>query len=399
MAQPTRSEQADTAAIHPENMDWFRKEACVSFDASGNCLKLSSNWSKLTGYAPEKCLGKRFLPLIRKTDQRKFQNFLAAPSAEKPIRFCLEHSEGHWEWFETADMLMGDNGEVTLLLHIVTEDIKKENALQKAHLEAELALRGQSEFFAHISHELRTPLNAILGFAQMMHQGMFGEIANPRYSDYIQIMESSGQELLGKINDLLEISSLCAGIDHLTERTLPLPELIKAVIDTHARELFFRRIQIEADIDTLSIVGDRAKLTQALSHLLRNAIKFSPEDSVIVLRGEQREDSSLLITLRDQGAGFSEEHLKHFRDRTRQFSFLERNRKLLGFGLPLAEELVRLHDGDIECRNAIRGGAEVLLTLPAARVISVVPEATRIRNLDQIRSALPASLIPTPFPA
>jgi two-component system cell cycle sensor histidine kinase PleC len=398
MARQNRSGQSSDATIDPQTMDWFRKEACVSFDAAGNCLTLSSNWQKLTGYAPEKCLGKRFIPLIRKTDQRKFQNFLAAPSADKKIQFCLHHANGSWEWFETADMILGENNEITLLLHKITDDIQKDNALQKATLEAELALRGQSEFFAHISHELRTPLNAILGFAQMMHQGMFGEIANPRYSDYLQIMEHSGQELLGKINDLLEISSLCAGIDHLTEKNIPLPELIKAVIDTHARELFVRRIQVEADIAPLNIIGDRTKLQQALSHLVRNAIKFSPEDSIITLRSHHREDGSLALTLTDQGTGFSEEQLSHFHGRTQQFSFLERNRKLLGFGLPLAEELIRLHQGEVGCRNAHALGAEVTVTLPAERVIAVRPEH-QFKPKARQRNMLPASLIPAPFPA
>lgn len=398
MARETRSEQSMVA--------WFRKEACVNFDTSGNCLSLSANWHNLTGYAPEKCLGKRFLPLLRKTDQRRFQSFLAAPSADKKIRFCLHHADGQWEWFETVDRMQGEGNTITLLLHKVTEDIQKETALQKATLEAELALRGQSEFFAHISHELRTPLNAILGFAQMMHQGMFGDIANPRYSDYLQIMERSGQELLGKINDLLEISSLCAGIDHLAEKNIPLTELVKSVIDTHARELFCRRIQVEADIAPLTLVGDRVKLTQALSHLLRNAIKFSPEDSIIHLRSKHRDDGSMMLTLSDQGNGFSEEQLSYFRDRSHQFSFLERNRKLLGFGLPLAEELIRLHGGDVTCRNIPGSGAEIILTLPRSRVIAVIPEKSAPRKPavsitkrpTALRGILPASLQPTLFP-
>lgn len=405
MARNIRSGHDGIETTDPQRMDWFRKEACVSFDASGNCLRLSANWQKLTGYTPEKCLGKRFLPLIRKTDQRKFQSFLAAPAADKTIRFCLHHADGQWEWFETADMMIGENHEITLLLHKITEEVQKDNALQKATMEAELALRGQSEFFAHISHELRTPLNAILGFAQMMHQGMFGEIANPRYSDYLQIMERSGQELLGKINDLLEISSLCAGIDHLTEKNIPLTELMKSVIDTHARELFCRRIQVEADIAPVTMIGDRVKLQQALSHLLRNAIKFSPEDAIITLRSQTHHDGSLSITLTDQGAGFSDEQLDYFRDRARQFSFLERNRKLLGFGLPLAEELVRLHDGDIQCRNTLAGGAEVVLTLPASRIIAVTPERPASRKISptgvskRTPRALPASLLqPSIFP-
>ncbi len=375
MARNTRHVQTDAVSGHP-SIEWFRKEACVSFTADGKCLHLSANWQKLTGYAPEKCLGKKFIPLLRAADQRKFLSFLAKPQSAQKLRFCLNHAQGHWEWFETADHMIAEDGNITLLMHRVTEEIQKENALQKASLEAELALRGQSEFFAHISHELRTPLNAILGFAQMMHQGMFGEIANPRYRDYVQILERSGQDLLGKINDLLEISSLCAGIDQLNEKNIPLPELMKNVIDIHARELFCRHVRVDTDVPQLAVIGDRVKLQQAVSHLLKNAVKFSPENGVIKLSGKMLADGRLALSIHDQGSGFSDDQLAYFQDRAHQFSFLERNRKLLGFGLPLAEELIRLHDGDITCRNAVKGGAEVIITLPAARIISITPEPT-----------------------
>jgi two-component system cell cycle sensor histidine kinase PleC len=188
-------------------------------------------------------------------------------------------------------------------------------------------------------------------------------------------MNHSGQELLGKINDLLEISSLCAGIDQINEKQVPLSDLVRSVIDTHTRELYFRHIQVEVDLPSVLLVGDRIKLQQALSHLLKNALKFSPDYSVISLRGHQREDGTLCLIMADQGRGFTDEQLVHFHQRKQQFSFLERNRKLLGFGLPLAEELIRLHDGIIVCRNGAEGGAEVILTLPANRIIAVRQEA------------------------
>jgi PAS domain S-box-containing protein len=356
------------------SMEWFQKEASAAFDTKGNCLSLSDNWQNLTGYSPAKCLGKRFFNLLRESDKKRFHALVTSPVAiKKNLRFSLLHAEGHWDWFEVAAMREED-GERILLLHHVSEEVKKDAALRKAKMETELALHGQSEFFAHISHELRTPLNAILGFAQMMHQGMFGEIRNPRYRDYVEIMEHSGNELLSKINDLLEISSLCAGLESLTNKNIPLPEMVKSVVDAFARELFCRHIRIEGDILPVMIVGDRVKLQQALSHLLRNALKFSPDDAVISLRAIQQEDGSLAFTVQDQGAGFSDAHLEYFQEKTQHFTFLERNRKLLGFGLPLAEEMVRLHGGALICTNAPAGGAKILFTLPASRIIAVIPE-------------------------
>lgn len=393
MAQstPLRQHSEDSCA---SVVSWFRKEACVSFDGkTAECLSLSENWKQLTGYAQEYCIGKHFLPLLRKTDQYKFLKFLAYPMLEKPVKFMLEHADGGWEWFQIADfMVSAEDNIITLLIHHITDDVQRENALHKATQEAELALRGQSEFFAHISHELRTPLNAILGFAQMMQQGTFGEITNPRYQDYLEIMNHSGQELLGKINDLLEISSLCAGIDQLNEKAISLQDLVSNVVDIHTRELFFRHIQVHVDIPAVMLRGDRIKLQQALSHLLKNSLKFSPDYSSIFLSGKLTAEGGFTLVMIDQGRGFTEEQLAHFYQRRRHFSFLERNRKLLGFGLPLAEELIRLHDGNLQCRNAAEGGAEVLLTLPPHRVIAAMPEEIApTKQYSKIRNTTLAS--------
>lgn len=365
--------EADTFSDN-RYIQWFGREFFGVFTPQAECLKISSNWLKVSGWSVKACLGSKFLEHIRKIDRPKFQKFLRNPYEERKLRLRMRHKEGHWDWLEISSANRLEDGNIGIIFHKITEEVGKENALQKANLETELAMRGQSEFFAHISHELRTPLNAILGFAQMMHQGMFGEIANPRYRDYIQVLEQSGQELLAKIDDLLEISSLCAGIDQLSEKNVPLPEVVRTAVNIHARELFSRHIQINVDVEKALIVADKTKLQQALSHLIRNAVKFSPDGGTISIGSERSENGNLSIVIADQGNGFSGEQVEYFDRAARNLTFLERNRKLMGFGLPLAEELIRLHGGRLRCRNTDHSGAEVTITLPAKRIIGVITD-------------------------
>ncbi len=370
-------------------VQWFGKEFFGTFSIDGNCNSISANLPNVIGHDVAKCLGPGFANLIRKIDIRKFKKMLSNQDSQRKLRLRIRHVAGHWEWLEVSTVTRLDSGDIGVIFHKITDEVAKENALQRATAEAELALRGQSEFFAHISHELRTPLNAILGFTQMMHQGMFGEIANPRYRDYIQFLEQSGKELLDKIDDLLEISSLCAGIDKLNERNVILLDIVREVVNIHARELFARHIHVDIDIENIILVADKIKIQQALSHIIRNAVKFSPEHTVISIYSERKNDGSISLVVTDEGKGFSSEQIEYFVNSDKNLAFLERNRKLMGFGLPLAEELIRLHNGKLTCRNHKDKGAEITITLPAKRIIAIkndqyssVTQPSEAENID-----------------
>jgi two-component system cell cycle sensor histidine kinase PleC len=375
--QPSQGRKASDAAAL---MRWFSREFFAIFSKDGNCLRISENVEQVIGFQPAQCQGDAFINRIRKIDVKKFQELLNQGTLERPLRIRLRNPQGEWEWLETAHAAPQNDGSVGLIFEKITEAVQKDSALQKASFETELAMRGQSEFFAHISHELRTPLNAILGFTQMMHQGMFGELTNPRYRDYVQFLEQSGKELLHKIDDLLEISSFCAGIDQLADAQIPLEDIIKSVVDVHARELFARHMQVDINVQHVLLLGDKVKLQLVFAHLLRNAMKMSPQNSTIHITSHMDERKSLHISMTDEGNGFTQEQLDYFAIKSSELSFHDRSLKVMGFGLPLAEELMRLHGGRLICKNAAEGGACVSIILPAKRTITVSKETDSERT-------------------
>jgi len=142
----------------------------------------------------------------------------------------------------------------------------------------EAASRHKSEFLANMSHELRTPLNAITGFSEVLLERMFGEI-NPKQTEYLQDILSSGRHLLSLINDILDLSKIEAGRMELTLAQFHLPLALENAITLVKERAARHGIALDIDVDPRlgEFVGDERKIKQVLLNLLSNAVKFTPE--------------------------------------------------------------------------------------------------------------------------
>ena len=156
--------------------------------------------------------------------------------------------------------------------------------------ELETASRHKSEFLANMSHELRTPLNAIIGFSEVLHERMFGEI-NDKQAEYLADILESGRHLLSLINDILDLSKIEAGRMELDPTEFSLPAAIDNAL-TLVRERAHRRaIVLERTIDegVDKVRADERKVKQVILNLLSNALKFTPEGGRIAVRARVRD--------------------------------------------------------------------------------------------------------------
>ncbi len=253
----------------------------------------------------------------------------------------------------------------------VTASKEAERALLQAKEQAEIANRAKTEFLANMSHELRTPLNAIIGFSEIIHSQMFGDV-NPRYREYVQNINDSGRHLLDVINDILDVSRIEAGKLKLE----PEPVKLQAVIESSLRLIQQRALRggltIETAVpETLPVIcGEARRLKQVMLNILSNAVKFTPEGGRIRIAAHRRDGGAVAVEIADDGIGMAAEDIPRALTPFVQVdSRLARRYEGTGLGLPLARAFMELHGGTLELSSAPRRGTTVTLTFPGDCVL------------------------------
>ncbi|MBI3455815.1 MAG: GAF domain-containing protein [Candidatus Rokubacteria bacterium] len=229
----------------------------------------------------------------------------------------------------------------------------------------EAASRHKSEFLANMSHELRTPLNAIIGFSEVLHERMFGDL-NPRQAEYVGDIHASGRHLLSLINDILDLSKVEAGRLELELTSFNLPSALENAL-TLVRERATRhgiRLDLAIEERVGDYVGDERKIRQILLNLLSNAVKFTPDGGQIEVKATLA-NGVIEISVSDTGIGIAPEHQEAIFEEFRQVGGdAGRKHEGTGLGLTLAKKFVELHGGRIWVTSAVGEGSTFTFTLP-----------------------------------
>ncbi|QEX19675.1 hypothetical protein FRZ44_49900 [Hypericibacter terrae] len=248
--------------------------------------------------------------------------------------------------------------------------IEEQNlALLQQKERAEQLSRAKSDFLSIISHELRTPLNAIIGFADLIRSEVRGPIV-PVYRDYAADIRISGQQLLGLISDILDLSRIEAGKLQLHEERVNLGKMAEACVNLLRPQLDQKRLTATiGDMEGLgSILADERLVRQMLLNLLSNAIKFTPERGRIAVEGGRAADGGIEIRVTDTGIGMTESELKMALEPFVQIeSSLARRVEGSGLGLSITKRFIELHGGRMTLESRKDVGTRVTLWFPPAR--------------------------------
>jgi len=226
--------------------------------------------------------------------------------------------------------------------------------------------RLKTEFLTTMSHELRTPLNSIIGFADVLLQGIDGELNEYAQQD-VQLIYNSGQHLLTLINDVLDLSKIEAGLMELHPIPLNAAELVTEVID--AAQILAKNKNIDLNYTitpNMSLVyGDKTRLKQILMNLVDNGIKFTRQGSVVITIQPARTPKMAQFSIADTGIGISEEEQKRLFGRFQQADMSKtRLHGGMGIGLAICKQLIDMHGGQIWLESKLDVGSTFYFTIP-----------------------------------
>jgi signal transduction histidine kinase len=227
-----------------------------------------------------------------------------------------------------------------------------------------LASQHKSQFLANMSHELRTPLNAILGYAELLVDGIYGEVPQKAMA-VLERVQNNGKHLLALINDVLDLSKIEAGQLVLTFEDYVLPDVVRSVVTATEALASTKGLKMSATVQPGLPTGhgDARRLSQVLLNLVGNALKFTDQGEVAI--GAAAEDGHFVLTVRDTGPGIApEDQHKIFGEFQQVDNSNTRKKGGTGLGLAISKRMVELQGGSIDVESELGHGATFRVTLP-----------------------------------
>ncbi|MNS28768.1 Non-motile and phage-resistance protein [compost metagenome] len=229
--------------------------------------------------------------------------------------------------------------------------------------------RFKDEFLAIVSHELRTPLNFIMGFASVLDDEVQGPLTPQQHQSMGHILEGA-ERMLALVEALLIMGQIQAGRFTLDLAPVSLAEAIAEIVETYHGVAAQKSIRLATDLTRhLPVIeADRRRLTQALSSLVDNAIKFTPDGGEVTL-SVRLDGERVIVAVADTGVGMALDEIPRAFQRFQQLDMSSTRREGgLGLGLAIAKALIEAHQGGIDVTSEPGRGTTVRFTLPLDRV-------------------------------
>ena len=250
----------------------------------------------------------------------------------------------------------------------ITESWAREEQLRQVSEQAEAANKAKSQFLATMSHELRTPLNAIIGMSAMIEEETLGPVAPVKYAEYITDIKNSGYNLLGHINNILDISNVEMNNIDTAVVEVDADALIKKCIQIVEPLAKAKKVHFSTMIDEqLGVICvDSAHCKKILTNLLSNAVKFSHQGGKVLIGLDRDEkDKNIIFSVQDFGIGISEEQMVGlFLPFTQVDMDLSRSHEGAGLGLAVVKSLTEAQGGHVNFESKAGEGTRAQIFIP-----------------------------------
>ncbi len=270
-----------------------------------------------------------------------------------------------------------------IVIDNVTHMVKKEKTLQKLaddnkvqRKKAEVANRAKSQFLANMSHEIRTPINGVLGMLTLLADTQLSKTQQ----HFSKLAKISAETLLSLINDILDFSKIEAGKLEIEHVEFNLAECIVDSVQAMSIKAQQQGLEIIIDTTELSddfVIGDPSRLTQVITNLVSNAIKFTEQGEIVItvsLKEKSSTQLTLSATVKDTGIGIPEQKCADlFSAFTQVDASTTREFGGTGLGLTIVKQLCQLMGGDISVTSILGKGSEFTFSLDLGKSTHVIP--------------------------
>ncbi len=271
-------------------------------------------------------------------------------------------------------------GGPVLRFELFNPQVRFNAELAKTNRELLEMSRLKTQFLRNMSHELRTPLNSIIGYTQLLMTGLYGEL-NQTQEDRLEKVIRNGQNLLGLINDVLDLNRIETGHVKLECCQVATTTLLDYVMDNLEVQASPKGLTLTREFDGAPpVYADETRLRQIMTNIVGNAIKFTDSGGVTV-RASQVDEHHIQIEVKDTGIGIPHEMWNAVFEEFRQVDESSTKRhEGTGLGMAITKRLVELHGGCIWLDSAPGKGTtffvKLPVQLPASPAEAAIPVAT-----------------------
>lgn len=275
-----------------------------------------------------------------------------------PCEYHIITKEEEVKNLEIAGILLGDD--ILITFSDLTHRIHYQKELENAKIAADSANKAKSMFLANMSHEIRTPMNAILGLSSLL----LDTNLSPKQKDYLEKITYSSESLLQILNDILDYSKIEVQKLELVENNFDIYDVIHNISNLYRPQIEQKGLELKINFSNnipTTFIGDDLRITQILSNLISNAIKFTHKGFIeiyIYCIASLGDKYKLQFDVKDSGIGMNQGNLKKlFKPFTQADDSITRKYGGTGLGLSISRELVELMNGKISVKSEFGNGS------------------------------------------